>query len=850
MILKALLLRPILRRPLRTVVTVLGVAVGVASVVSTVAASRAAVRSFAAGVEEVAGRARLELIGEGGLPDSVLARLRPLCDEAVLAPVVEEVAPLAELGDAVRVLGVDVLTDPEVRPVEGGPERAERHVRELLLEHGALLPRPLAERLGVDVGDRVTVVAQARPQALVVVGLFEPQRLAAAWERVVVVDVATAQELFGRKRRLDRVELAPRTGVALDRLRARVETLAPPGARLEAPSRRRQSAEEMVSSLRFNLVALSGISVLVAGVLVATTLATSVVQRRYSLSLLRSLGASRRQVAVALLAEAGVIGVLGGVLGVAGGFFGAQAAVGSVRATVAAVLRGIPSSPVVLEPWLAVGGLVLAVVTSLAAAALPLLEAARTPPLQGLRGERPQRLGRRQRLAQLGGAGALALLAFALTRLPAWHGLPVAALLAALALMAVVLVVAGPVVDGLARLGARPLGRLGVVWRVAAAALAAGRRRAAWAAGAVGVAVALAVAVATMVVSFRASVEGWTVEGLRADIWVRPMAVSTGMPIGRLDPEVVRIIERLFGAQATDPFYSVDVRFRGRPVELAGAAFDVVRLHGGIPFFGPRSTREVFDEAWRRHGVIVNEPFSRRFRVGRGDVIQVPTPTGSVPKQVIGVFHDYSRSQGLIVMDRADFLALYPSQAERGPRQVAVFLPAGVDAAAARERLMAALRGRFLVDALVNRELRHEVLAAFERTFAITTALYLVAAVVAVVAVATVLFALIGERRRELGLLRALGGSRRQVAGVVLAEAALLGLAAAGAGTLIGLVVGVDLVKVVNLQSFGWSLQLVLPWREVATMGLWVTAACVLAAVAPALSAARLAPGEVLREEA
>ncbi len=847
MILRALLLRPILRRPLRTVVTVLGVAVGVASVVSTVAASRAAVRSFAAGVDEVAGRARLELTGEGGLPDSVLARLRPLAADAVLAPVVEEVAPLSELGDAVRVLGVDVLADRQVRPVEvGGEER----IRELLLEHGALLPRPLARRLGVGAGAKVTVVAQARPQELAVVGVFEPPSLAAAWDRVLVVDVATAQELFGRQGRLDRVELVPRPGVSLDELRTRLAALAPPGARVEAPSRRRQSAEEMVASLRFNLVALSGISVLVAGVLVATTLATSVVQRRYSLSLLRSLGASRRQVAAALLAEAAVIGVLGGVLGVAGGFVGARLAVGSVRTTVAAVLRGIPSSPVRLEPWLALGGLALAVVTALVAAALPLAEAARTPPLQGLRGERPERLGRRQRLLQLGGAGSLALLAFALTRLPAWHGLPVAALLAALALMAIVLVVAGPLVDALARLGARPLGRLGVVWRVAAAALAAGRRRAAWAAGAVGVAVALAVAVATMVVSFRASVEGWTTQGLRADIWVRPMAVSTGMPIGRLDPEVVRIIEGLFGREATDPFYSVDVQFRGRPVELAGAAFDVVRLHGGIPFFGGRTPREVFDEAWRRHGVIVNEPFARRFRVARGDVIQLPAPSGSIPKEVIGVFHDYSRSQGLIVMDRVDFLALYPGQAERGPRQVAVFLPAGTDGTAARERLMAAVRGRFLVDALVNRELRREVLAAFERTFAITTALYLVAAVVAVVAVATVLFALIGERRRELGLLRAVGASRRQVAGVVLAEAALLGLAAAGAGIVVGLVVGVDLVKVVNLQSFGWSLELVLPWREVLTMGLWVTAACVVAAVAPALAAARMAPGEVLREEA
>ena len=122
MILRALFLRPIMRRPWRVVITVIGVAAGVAAVVSTVAASRAAIASFAEGVEEVAGAARLEVTQPGGLTEELLAELIPLAGDALIVPVVEESVLLLELQDGVRLLGVDVLLDAQVRPVLDGDD--------------------------------------------------------------------------------------------------------------------------------------------------------------------------------------------------------------------------------------------------------------------------------------------------------------------------------------------------------------------------------------------------------------------------------------------------------------------------------------------------------------------------------------------------------------------------------------------------------------------------------------------------------------------------------------------------------------------------------------------------------
>ncbi len=850
MLLRTFFLRPLLHRPLRFLATVAGVAAGIAALVATVAASRAAVASLAEGVEEIAGRARLEVVAPGGVPEATLGRLRPLTSDAVVAPVVEEVALLPAIGDAVRVLGVDLVLDADVREVE--PEVAGgvggEMARRLLTGRGVLLPASLATSLGVHPGDPIDLSVRARRESFVVAGTFTPRRFGSAWDRVVVMDVALAQEIFGKLGRVDRIELVPRRGVGERSLAAALRRILPHGLSVEEPRARGLATARMVRALEFNLTALSGVSLFVGAVLVATTLATSVVQRRELFAVARSLGAARSQIAIAVLTEAALIGLLGGAAGVGAGVLGARAALASVRSTVAAVVHAAPATEITLPAWLAALGVLVGLGASLLAAALPLAEAAATPPVQALAHESPTVLLRRSRRRAALLALAFTALAIGLARAPAWHDLPVAAMLASLALLGVLLVGASPALDLLGRRAAAPAVRAaeGTPVRLAIAALAAGRRRASWAAGAVGVAVALAVAISTMVHSFRATVIAWTDEGMRADLWVRPFAAATGIQVGRLDPEVARTAVRVFGADAVDPFYTATAFVGSEPITLAGGAFEVVARHGGVTFRGGRDSGAVFAAALAHGAAVVGEPFARRFGVREGDTITLRVPHGTLTRRVEGVFYDYSHQDGMVVIDRRDFLRLY---SDDGPTDIAVFLPPGSDAAAARDRLRGALGERFLVDVLLNRALRAEVVAIFDRTFAITRALQAVAAAVAALAVLTVLFALLGERRRDLALLRALGGTRSQIAGVVAGEAALLGLVGAGGGLVTGLAIGLVLVKVVNLQSFGWTLRFLPAWPALAATALLVTLACVLAGLGPALVAARLHPGEALREE-
>jgi len=853
MLLRALSLRPALATPWRLAATVAGVAAGVAAVVATVAASRAAVASLREGVAELAGRAAVEATAAGGLPESALAALLPLADRAVLVPVVDDVALAPRLGDAVRVLGIDPLVDRAGRAIElaGGappPEVFER----LLRGEGVLLPERLAAALAVEDGGEIELAVRGRPVTLRVLARFRVARLAAAWDRVVVADVALAQRLFGKVGRVDRVELVPRGGAAdaaaeAAALIAEARRLLPAGAEVRAPAERGDAGGRMVRALEFNLTALAGVSLFVGGTLVATALATAVVQRRRLLALAVSLGAARDQIAHVLLAEAAAVGALGGALGVAAGALGARLAAASVRSTVAVVTKTAPPASIHVPWWLAAGGVALGVAIAVAAAALPLAEARAVPPIQGLRDERPASLAPRTRRRELAGGVALLALAALLARLPALGDLPVAALASALCLMVALVALAPPALDALVRAlaASRRLGA-GSPVKLAAVALRSGLRRAAWAAGAVGVAVALAVSVGTMVHSFRATVERWAEQALRSDLWIRPLAAVTGMQVGRLDPEVVGVAEALWGRATVDPFYTAPVVIEGMPATLAGGAMEVIATRGGVPFRDGRDSRAVFALARARRACIVNEPFARRTGVREGDAVRIRVPRGEVERRVEAVFYDYSDNRGLVVVDRDDYLELMPDQ---GPQEIAVFLPPGADAAAERARLAAALGGRFLVETFLNAELRAEVMTIFDRTFAITRALQTVAAAVAVLAVLSTLYTLVDERRRDLAVLRALGGSRGQVTGVVLAQAGLLGAVGAAAGVAVGLAVGAVLVTVVNVQSFAWTLRLLPPWPALGATGGLVVAMCLLAGLAPALAAARASVREALHED-
>src|SRR5208283_4631651 len=208
-------------------------------------------------------------------------------------------------------------------------------------------------------------------------------------------------------------------------------------------------------------------------------------------------------------------------------------------------------------------------------------------------------------------------------------------------------------------------------------------------------------------------------------------------------------------------------------------------------------------------------------------------------------FYDYGSEKGYIVVDRSTMLRYLPDPAPSG---IAVYLAPGANVDDVRKAIEKITAGRNVL-IFTNRNLRAEAIRVFDRTFAITYALELVAVVVAIVGIAGALLTVVIDRRRELGLLRFLGASVGQIRKLIFLEAGLIGLLANLAGLLLGIVLSWLLIFVINKQSFGWTIQLHWPATVLFSALTLVFLATVLSGFYPARVATRMNPIDVVHEE-
>jgi putative ABC transport system permease protein len=251
--------------------------------------------------------------------------------------------------------------------------------------------------------------------------------------------------------------------------------------------------------------------------------------------------------------------------------------------------------------------------------------------------------------------------------------------------------------------------------------------------------------------------------------------------------------------------------------------------------------------AVQRGAVLASEPLANRLGLpARGATLTLYTDRGPHTFPVVGIYRDYASSQGTVMMP-LDLYRAYWDDPEI--TAVSLELVPGTDADRVVRELQDQLAGVQGVIVQPNAALRGEVLAVFDRAFAITGALQLLAALVAFIGVLSALLSLQLERSRELGLLRALGMTTRQMAGIVLLETGLMGTVAGLLAMPTGLALSLILIYIINRRSFGWTLQLQLdPQLFLQALALAILAALV-AGLYPALRIGRMLAAEALRGE-
>ena len=871
------IVRRLALEPVRTGTTVAGIALGIAVVIAIQLTNASSVRGFETALDTVSGKASIEITGTGGIDETVLPSLTWLREFGVASPVIEgdmaiwtpdasrDARPART--EAVKVLGIDILRDRTVRDYEvtayvSAADRAAQAAAtglssqtflELLTSPRAIvITEKLARRRGYALGSEMQLLTGDRVQTYVVRALLQDTGPARVMDgNFVLMDIAAAQLAFDRLGRIDRldVQIAHEAG-ALDASRAptsaelaaaeaAIAARLPAGLTATTPARRGKQVEKMLAAFHLNLSALSWVALVVGLFLVYNTATVSVLARREEVGILRALGVTRAGVQRLFLAEAALLGAVGTALGLGLGRLLADLAVGVTGATVSQLYIATAATPPALT-WAHVAlAFAIGLPLSLAAALLPAREASRVPPTAAMRGS--DRLETRVRLHRSAFGLPVLILALAavLASLGPIDGRPLFAYASAFAIIIGVALLVPAIIFLGARVLARPLSAaLGVTGRLAHAHFTAAIPRLSISIAALSVALAMTVAIAIMVGSFRETVMYWVGQTLQADLFIGPGVRPTTGSGQTLSADVLAAVRAHPDVEALDTFRNLDLVYQGNLVVLGAGELDVMRSHGTLLFKAPRDGRAALAAAVGRDAVLVSEPFASKYGVQPGSVIRLSTRQGEVPFTVAAVYYDYALDRGIVVMDRPVFARYF---GDLPPTSAAAYLREGADPERVRSEILAAMDEGHRAFVYTNRALRAEVLRIFDSTFAITYALELIAIAVAMLGVAGTLLTLVLERRRELTMLRLIGALKRQVQRVVVTEAALIGATSMSIGLVVGVALSVLLVYVINVQSFGWTIQFRVPVLFLAQVSLAVVAATAVAGFYPARRATRLA---------
>jgi len=846
LILRALVLRPLFREKTRTTLTIAGIAVGVAVVVAMQLANQSALRAFRESVDAIAGRANYQLVPDvAPLDERVLLALQPLWRDGVrFAPVIDVEGVLESTQQPIRLLGVDLLSDLHFRDyryakIVAGERNAVSDYLALFQPDSLILPAPFAREHGITLGSRVTLSVLGHRSTLVVRGLLEAKGPATAFNGSIgVCDIAVAQRNFGMSGKLSRVDLLVPEGVWADGTPA---LRAPPGTRIERPSRRNERVEKMLRAFQVNLFALTGVALLVGMFLVYNTVLISILRRRRDVGVLKTVGVTPRQIFAAFLAEGLLFGLAGSALGIVLGNLLASGILRVVGRTVNALYVTSRPEDVVLTPGVIATGVAVGTILSLLSALQPSLEAARVRPNAMIRPGLQQRVQHPRALVI---ASVLCFLAGALiSRLPPVRGIAVAGYAAVLLVVAGFSLLAPFIVRGTSRLLSPPLERaFGIVGRLAAVALPASLRRTSVAGAALSLATGMMVAVALMVGSFRETVRIWVNQTVSSDLWLRPSKGLTNAQIALFRPEVADALEKVPFVAAIDRVRGKDVLYEDTIIAVGSGEFGVAARKGDLPMVTPRTPAEALANALRRNGVVVSETFALKFGKQVGDEVVI----GRARFPITGIYRDYSNDRGVVVMDRELFKRSFGDDAIN---TIVVYLKPGVDKRRARIALEKEFGPKYGAFVVTNEEIRREVMTIFDQTFTITYALLGVAIIVAVLGIVNTLSALILERTRELALLRAGGLSARELRTMLVLESALLGAASTAIGLIMGYALSWILIHVINRQSFGWTIDFYTPAGLIAASLAATFLASALAGLAPARLAARIDIAAALKSE-
>lgn len=812
-------------------------------VISIDLSNSSAQRAFSLSAEALTGKATHQIQGSGDfLSDQVYRDLRLTAGYRNSAPVIDGYGRVQGLDRTFQILGVDPIAEGPFRDFssqDGGIDLAKF----ITGQPTAVISDQVLEDLAKNIGDSLQVSVGGRPFDLLIAGAIATanQRSQQALESVLLVDINTAQQLFDMDGQLSRIDLL----IPDENEEAILASLLaglPEGTRLVSSGSRTDTLSQMTRAFELNLQALSLLALLVGMFLIYNTMTFSVVQRLPLIGRLRALGVTKSEVLSMIVKEAVLIGLIGTILGITAGIGLAQFLLGLVTQSINDLYFVLSVQELTIELIPVLKAVTLGLGATLLAAFWPAREAAEAEVSTVLR-----RSSSESRLAQRLPSLALTGLAVGL----AGGGIllfPNGGIIAGYSSLLFVIIgfslLIPALIVGLSALIRPILGALnGLIGKMSVRGVVTELSRTSVAVAALVVAVAASVGVGVMVDSFRVTVVSWLESQLQADIYVQPPSAVARKADAQLQAELVRIFKETEGVASVHSVFSEDV------MTTFGSS-NLVTTSLGAKASESYQTKEIQDGFWEQFAqeevIMISEAYAYRFGIGMGDSLGIMTDKGMQSFPIQAIYFDYASDMGTITMNRSLYDRYFDNRAISG---LALYADDKTEVDVLVNRLRDRAVGVQEVFIRSNKGLREASIEIFDRTFTVTVVLRLLAVVVAFVGILSSLMALQLERAREHAVLRANGMTPGQLWNYVITQTGVMGVIAGVLSIPLGLLISYVLVYVINLRSFGWTLEfMVSPSLLIQAVGLAVGAA-LLAGIYPSWKMARANPADALRSE-
>jgi putative ABC transport system permease protein len=815
-----------------SLLSVIGVALGIGLFIGIKVSSDRAIASFEADVKGADPSVNYEILAASGVDfdEAIYGSVRRVDDKSF--PVLKVNAYLPKKKETLEINGIDsVRAAGQLRPSASNKQDLEGYYRTI---GGVVITRKFADAYSLRKGDVLDAQVYDRSYALKVMDILDGGPLPS---RTAIMDIGNFQEYFGKAGYLSEI------GVQADeKMAEKIRRILPPGLTIERRAQVIGSRKALITSFRYNLQFISVIAILVGIFLLYNTVFISVIKRRTEIGILRGLGADRKTVVVLFMIQGIILGFVGSLLGIVLGQGVAYFAVGAVQKTITTMYRAISISDYFITRGDALAAVALGLLVSLVASVIPSFESSRIRPNESAKegtfeGKYKGYYGLFAVIGLLGivSGSVIAYLDYRLTP----FDFPFLAYAGILLIILGFALVSPYYLSWVLRVIRRPAKKLfPVTGEIATGDMRGNIYRFSVALMSVAISGALIISLLTLIFSFKSSLREWIGKNISADIYVKASSCKSNFCFFPLSEEVIDTIRSLPEVGAVDKFRTLYIDFYGKKIV---AGFGDVRLRGRYlrEKFHKGNGEERYREPALGRKVAISGYLGIKYGLRKGDIVEIATPKGVKTFTVSDIFSSYSTTSGFIYLDRR-WLREYWGLDDA--TQLGVYLKEGVDVDRFIQKVKERLVPRYSLDIMNTRELRESVMGTFDKTFAITYAIELISIVVSLIGVINTLLALVLEKKREISIIRYLGGSWQQIRQTLVFASGIVGITGILLGAAMGLIMSVIFVNVINKISFGWEIHFSIPAGYLAIVAVLLFLTTLFAGLIPSKVARKIDP--------